>query len=212
MSPDPDDIEDDFKLGVNVAQCSIDIRQHFLRKVYTILLAQLVCSTGVAAVMRYFHAEQFVVQHSWVLLVLMVGAIGSMFAVFAKAQQFPQNYLFLALFTGFEAVSVGFVTSLYQSGIVLKALAITSIVFAALTLFAMQTKYDLSSMAGILYAGLIGFLATGFIGLIFGWGSTMELVYSAFGTLLFSGYVLYDVSRLTSALPEWIATSRQGMH
>lgn len=44
------DIPDDFKFGGYVAEATIDIRNQFIRKVYTILTVQLLVTAGVSAI------------------------------------------------------------------------------------------------------------------------------------------------------------------
>lgn len=57
----------------------------------------------------------------------------------------------------------------------------------------MQTKYDLASLQGYLYVGLMGFVAVGLVSIFLPYSNTMEIVYSSIGVLLFSGFVLVDV-------------------
>ena len=59
----------------------------------------------------------------------------------------------------------------------------------------MQTKYDLASLQGYLYVGLMGFVAVGLVSIFLPYSNTMEIVYSSIGVLLFSGFVLVDVSK-----------------
>lgn len=48
----------------------------------------------------------------------------------------------------------------------------------------MQTKYDLSSMGGILYSILLVFFFTGVIGIFFPFSGWVEVFYSFVGVLL----------------------------
>jgi hypothetical protein len=43
------DIPDDFKFGGSVAEATVDIRNQFVRKVYTILTVQLLVTAGISA-------------------------------------------------------------------------------------------------------------------------------------------------------------------
>lgn len=45
-----DNLPDDFKFGGSVAEATVDIRNQFIRKVYTILTVQLLATAGVSAV------------------------------------------------------------------------------------------------------------------------------------------------------------------
>jgi len=107
-----------------------------------------------------------------------------MLALFVYRQSYPINIALLSLFSVFEAIAIGAVVSFYDSRVVLQALVITTFVFIGLTLFAMQTKYDLTSLGGILYASLIGFFGVGLVGIFFPFSHTIDILYSAFGVLL----------------------------
>lgn len=50
-----DDIPDDFKFGGSVAEATVDIRNQFIRKVYTILTVQLLV-TGLVSMMSFVSA------------------------------------------------------------------------------------------------------------------------------------------------------------
>ena len=99
-----------------------------------------------------------------------------------------------------EAFTLGIITAFYDNRIVLQALLITTGVFLGLTLFTLQSKYDFSGMGPWLFGGLIALCMTGFVGIFFPFGKTMDLVYAAGGTLLFSGYVVYDTYLINARL------------
>jgi protein lifeguard len=51
-----DNIPDDFKFGGSVAEATLDIRNQFIRKVYTILTAQLI-ATGLVSSISFFNDD-----------------------------------------------------------------------------------------------------------------------------------------------------------
>lgn len=71
------------------------------------------------------------------------------------------------------------------------AVGITTAVCLALTLFALQTKYDFTAMGGILLAAAVIFMIFGLVAM-FWHGKTIQLVYSSIGAFLFSVYLVYD--------------------
>jgi len=91
-----------------------------------------------------------------------------------------------------EAFTLGVATASFDDVIVLQALLITTGVFLGLTLFTMQSKYDFSGMGPWLFGGLLALIMTGLVGVFIPFSSTLNLVYAIGGTLLFSGYVVYD--------------------
>lgn len=204
------DPDDDFKFGTTVDSCDLIIRMGFIRKVYTILLTQIVATTIVGGIMMSNESVKSWVQNNqWMMLTAVVGSFVSLFALFWKRQSYPTNFWLLGAFTLIEAYTVGTVTSFYDSKIVLEALLLTAGIFLALTLFTFQTKYDFISWGSFLYMSVWGLVLVGFAGMFFPHNSTFELVYSAFGCLIFSGYVLYDTQMLIKhhSVDEYIMAS-----
>jgi protein lifeguard len=115
-----------------------------------------------------------------------------MFLTYWKRKSYPMNLIFLSGFTLLEAYSVSVIVSFYQSSIVLNAVVLTAGIFAFLTLFACQTRYDFTSWMPYLFGGLWGLILFGFMAAFFPHSSTSELIYGGLAALIFSGYVLVD--------------------
>lgn len=135
-----DNLPDDFKYGTNVSECDLSIRMGFIRKVYSILFAQIVSTTIVAAVMRTDSISAWTRANSWVIWIPMLATFVTLGGLWFKRHQHPTNLILLSFFTLCEAFLIGTVTSYYRSTVVLQALLITIGVFVGLTLFTMQSK------------------------------------------------------------------------
>lgn len=85
--------------------------------------------------------------------------------------------------------------SIAGPSILIHALAITGITFFALSVYALKSGKDFSYLGGMLFAGLIGLVLAGFVGFFFH-SPAFVLGYSIVGVLLFSGFVLYDMSNI----------------
>jgi len=172
---------------------SVEIRLAFVRKVYTILSTQILATTIVGGLLSQSDSAISWVQHNvWALYVSLFGTLIVLGLLYWKRHSHPTNFALLALFTLMEAFSLGVVTAFSDSVIVLQALLITTGVFLGLTLFTLQSKYDFSGMGPWLFGGLIALVMTGLVGVFVPFSSTMSLIYAIGGTLLFSGYVVYD--------------------
>lgn len=188
-----DNIPDDFKYDTNVSGCELTIRQHFIKKVYTLLFLQLLITGAIGAFISLNQSVQnFALTNIWLFFVSIAGSIGFLIAAYVQSRRYPINLILLTGFTVFEGYIIGVATSLYDTQIVLEALTITLVVFIGLTLFAFQTKYDFTSWAGILNSVLFCLIGIGFIWFFFQPSSTAELVYSSIGAIVFSGYILVD--------------------
>ena len=122
----------------------------------------------------------------------MFGAIAFLLLTFWKRKSYPTNMIFLTAFTGLEAYSISVITSFYDSRIVIQALVITLAMFAFLTLFACQSKYDFTAWQPYLFGALWMLIIFGFMASFFPGGKTMDTVYGGVTALIFSGYILVD--------------------
>lgn len=113
----------------------------------------------------------------------------------------PLNRL---LFAGFAFLSGLSITPLMVmlmataagAAMVMKALAITGVLFTAMALLGWTTNINLSGMRGFLMASLIGLILVQVVGFFIPWSNTTEIVVSSFGTVLFSGFVAYDMQKI----------------
>lgn len=188
-----DNVPDDFKFGGSVAEATVDIRNQFIRKVYTILTAQLLVTALVSSLSFFSEGYKAWIQsHPALVFVSLFGAIGFMLLTYWKRKSYPTNLLFLTGFTVLEAYSVSVIVSFYKTSIVLNAVILTGGIFVFLTMFACQTKYDFTSWMPYLFGGLWGLILFGFMAAFFPYSSTAELIYGGLAALLFSGYILVD--------------------
>merc|ERR1719191_208485 len=116
----------------------------------------------------------------------------------------PTNYLLLLVFTLAESVLVGVVCIGYTAESVLMVFGITAVVVVALSLFACQTKYDITGFAPYMLVAMIVLMSFGFLITLASWTGltstaafqTMRLVYAGFGALLFSGFIVMDTQMI----------------
>ncbi|KAH7037512.1 transmembrane BAX inhibitor motif-containing protein [Microdochium trichocladiopsis] len=188
-----DNIPDDFKFGGSVAEATVDIRNQFIRKVYTILTAQLILTAIVSGISFWSESYKIWIQsHPALVYVSLFGALAFLGLTFWKRKSYPTNLLFLTGFTLLEAYSISVIVSLYDSKIVLNAVFLTGGIFVFLTLFACQTKYDFTSWMPYLFGALWGLVLFGFMFMFLPYSSTGELIYGGVSALLFSAYILVD--------------------
>ncbi|KAJ0123242.1 hypothetical protein N8I77_010295 [Diaporthe amygdali] len=188
-----DNVPDDFKFGGSVAEATIDIRNQFIRKVYTILTVQLLATGAVSTISFVSPAyKEWIQGHPALVFISMFGAIGMMLLTYWKRHSYPTNLLFLSGFTLLEAYTISVVVSFYKTSIVLNAVILTAGIFVFLTAFACQTKYDFTSWMPYLFGGLWGLILFGFMAAFFPYSSTGELIYGGLAALIFSGYILVD--------------------
>jgi hypothetical protein len=191
--PDQNDLPDDFKYGVSVSESSPQIRNAFIRKVYSILLCQIGATAVVGGIISQSPSAVFWVQtHIWAFYVPLFGTLINLGILYWKRHSHPWNFVLLSTFTLMEAFTLGIMVAFFKNVIVLQALLITLGVFIGLTLFTLQSKYDFSGMGPFLFGGLIALCMTGLVGVFVPFSRTMDLIFAIGGCLLFSGYIVYD--------------------
>lgn len=98
------------------------------------------------------------------------------------------------IYTIFFGLLVAPAALLGPAGTTAMAALITASVFIGLTIYVFVSKADLKWMGGFLFMGLFGMIGVGLAGMIFGFH--VGVWYSLAGAMLFSGFILYDTSRL----------------
>lgn len=109
------------------------------------------------------------------------------------------GYTFLYVFTAISGVTLYPVIEAYGSAlganVVSGAFLSTAAIFGGLSLYAARSKRDFSFLGGFLFAGTIGLVLMGLLGLFLHFGSATTLLISMIGILIFSGWVLYDIAQ-----------------
>lgn len=85
--------------------------------------------------------------------------------------------------------------------LIAQALAVTGITFGALMIYSLTTKRDFSGWGGFLVAACIGLIVAGIVNVFVG-GTLFALIISCFGVVIFSAFVLYDMSLIKGQLSD----------
>ena len=170
---------------------AVQDRSEFVSKVYTLLGVSLVfCCAG-----AYFGLSM----PPSLLLPVVIAEFILMFICRAVERSFPLNLMLLFAFTTISGLTLGFLLEIYiahgMGSIIPVATASTAAVFGGLSIYVHISKQDFSFLGGFLFMGLIGMLVVGLASMFFHLPLT-GTVFSIFGVLLFSGFILYDTSNL----------------
>lgn len=108
------------------------------------------------------------------------------------------GYGFLYFFTTLTGVTAYPIITHYVNSMganmVLVGLITTIIIFASLATYSWKSKKDFTFLGGILFAALIGLILLSVLNIFFPLGSFMVLLLTLGGILIFSGFILYDIS------------------
>ncbi|XP_017766172.1 PREDICTED: protein lifeguard 1 isoform X2 [Eufriesea mexicana] len=175
------------------------IRNGFIRKVYSILMCQLLITLSMIVLFLYHRpTHNFVMAHPelfWICFAATIVLIICMACCTSVRRKAPMNFIFLFIFTIAEGFLLATVASTYSSEEVLLAVGITAVICLALTLFAFQTKFDFTGLNSILFVALIVLVLFGIIAALWP-GKIITVVYASLGALLFSIYLIYDTQMM----------------
>lgn len=131
-------------------------------------------------------------------LPIMIGYFALFFAVQAMREREGINLILLYAFATATGLLVGPVIQSYLNAgagdIVLEAAAITGVMTAGLSAFALTTKRDLSGLAPYLFMALLGLLVTMIVNIFVG-GNLLSVMIGWAGAFIFSGLLIIQVQR-----------------
>ncbi|XP_029358718.1 fas apoptotic inhibitory molecule 2b [Echeneis naucrates] len=179
------------------------IRQTFIRKVYAILMVQLLVTVAVVCLFTFCAPVRFFIQTHPGLY--MASYLMFLFTYIALSccgdlrRQFPWNSILLVLFTLSMAFMMGFMSSFYNTKSVALCLGITALVCLSVTIFSFQSKVDVTSCQGILFSLCMVMLFCAIalsIVVPFGYVPWLHAIYAVIGAILFTLFLAFDTQML----------------
>ncbi|KAI4891214.1 hypothetical protein NFI96_033048, partial [Prochilodus magdalenae] len=171
------------------------IRRGFVRKVYLTLVVQLLITVGVICAFLYWETlKTWTRNSSWFTYTMMAATIVLILVLACCGdirRKVPLNFIFLGLFTVIEGLVLGSITVFYDAEAVLWAVGATALVSFALSVFAMQSKWDFTAARGTMWAILWTLISFGILCAILR-SQYLYIVYASLGTLIFSVYLVMD--------------------
>lgn len=172
----------------------------FIKQTYQLFAASLLAGAAGAYVGVVSLAPLFATLGMAAPFIILGVALVLFFAMRVCLHKSPLNLVLLFAFT--FVLGLGLTPLLYsvlamQSGgiIVAQAFALTAVAFGALSIFAMNTKRDFTTMGKMLFITLIVVFCAMIIN-IFTQSPVFALVISSVAAILFSFYILYDTQNI----------------
>lgn len=193
----------------------LDVRLAFVKKVYGILMLMLIVSFGIscpfvfardATLKWFFH-------HSWVLVIISViliaqyvantcmacemcfGGSSMLLAYLGMLKTVPLNYIYLFTFSAAFGVLVGFTCAAYTAESVVFIFALSAMLVAALTGYAVKTKADFSGFGPYILIGLMGLMMMITVTMFFP-GRMLTRFIGAAGAMLFACIIVMDTQAI----------------
>ena len=166
-----------------------------LRNTYALLSMTLIFSAVTATMAIVSNAAPV----NWIIQLVIL--FGTLFALH-KFKNSVWSIPLVFFFTGFLGYTAGPIVNFYLGmanggDIVTTALAMTGITFLGLSAYAISSRKDFSFMGGFLMIGLILVVIASVANIFFAIPA-LSLAISAVGVLVFSGFILYDTSRMVN--------------
>lgn len=171
----------------------------FIKQTYQLFAASLLAATVGAYVGTYALAGLFIGSPMafWILFAV---EIGLLVALMTKKKEAPLNLILLFAFTfvsGLTLTPLLISVLLLPAGgvIIAQAFALTTVAFAGLSIFAMNTKKDFTLMGKALFIVLLIVVVASLFNIFFK-NDLFSLAISAVAAVLFSFYILYDTQNI----------------
>ncbi|MED6276129.1 hypothetical protein CHARACLAT_000141 [Characodon lateralis] len=176
-----------------------NIRQAFIRKVFSVLTAQLLVTFSFVSVFTFVDdAKLFVQRNRWTYYVSYAVFFVSLITISCCGdfrRKHPWNLVALSILTLSLSYMVGMIASFYNTETVIIAVGITAVVCFTVVLFSLQSKYDFTSCRGVLFVCLIVLLVFSIL-CIFIRNRILDIVYASLGALLFTCFLAVDTQLL----------------
>lgn len=171
------------------------IRLGFIRKVYGIILLQVLITTiAIYVAMISEGLRTFIQTNPAFIYLCIAGVLFTEIPVLcckSIAQTVPLNYILLFIFTLCESYILASTTISFEPLSVLFCAGITLAIIFGLTIYACFTKTDLTMCGGALVSFSVIFLVLSIIGIFYDSLFYQALINSC-GIFLFSLYLIYD--------------------
>lgn len=208
--------EDALPQGFGSSFSDRSIRMRFVRKVYSILLIQLLVTTGIIAIFILTPVrgmmcrggsaslDERCIRNENAMILYIVSYVVFIVTYFAIAccervrKRSPGNIIAITIFTLSLSLLVSTICLFHDVTWVLMAMGITAALCLGLTLFSFQTKIDFTGLGPYLFIACWCLFIFGIMAVIFASTGNRVLytVYSSLMALLFSMFLVYDTQRI----------------
>ncbi|CAF0774059.1 unnamed protein product [Rotaria sordida] len=173
------------------------IRLAFIRKVYAILLLQLLVTFGIVSIFHFTPAVRDYVRSPkgqwayWTSYGVFIVTYITLACCKRIGRRFPVNLILLSLLTLSMSYMMGMISAYFKIESVYIAVGLTCFVCLGVTIFSFQTKFDFTSCTGVLFVISLALVGFGFA-CIFTYSRILYTVYAGIGAVAFSIFLAVD--------------------
>jgi len=178
---------------------SIKARNHFISKVFIIVLTLLLYNFGIMCLFIFVKPlTDFAREYWWMYIVFMVCFIPFAIALGCcqcAARRTPLNYILLFFAATFFGLALGCLSACYEIDEVLLAVGITILIVMILALIAIFSPCDFTICIGVAAVLVLVLFAFGIM-MIFFYNRWLHIVYCSIGILVASLMIVIDIQMI----------------
>ncbi|CAA3029191.1 BI1 [Olea europaea subsp. europaea] len=198
-----DDVEAGTSLLYPLMQESPKLRWAFIRKVYSIIIVQLLVTIAVASVVVTVHpiAAFFSTTRIGlaIYIVIILIPLIVLCPLYFYQQKHPVNFFLLGIFTVAFGFALGVVCAYYSGKVILETIILTAVLVISLTIYtfwAAKRGEDFKFLPAFIFGCLIVLLLFILIQIFFPLGSLSVTIYGVLISIVFCAYIIYDTNNL----------------
>uniref|UniRef100_A0A672GY07 Protein lifeguard 2 n=1 Tax=Salarias fasciatus TaxID=181472 RepID=A0A672GY07_SALFA len=179
-----------------------NIRRVFIRKVYAILMIQLLVTLAIVALFTFCDPVKDYIQSNpgwyWASYAVFFVTYLILSCCSTPRRQFPWNLILLTIFVSVTHTHTH-TRIYYNTKSVVMCLGITAAVCLLVTVFSFQTKLDVTSCQGVLFVFCMVMLLSGLVlafVLPFQYVPWLDATYAVLGAILFTMFLAFDTQLL----------------
>jgi FtsH-binding integral membrane protein len=183
---------------INLSQTDFDFRMGFVRKVYGILITQMVITFLITCLSFSDNVSGFFIRNPWMVYIgaiIMVVSIIPLSCCTRYAKKVPINYVLLLTFTIGTSILLITLCSRYTIQTVLVAWGFAIAIAGAMTAYAFYAKVNFNQLCA---AGFIVVVTMLLLGILCGAlrNNYLNIVYCSLGALLYGIFLICDTKML----------------
>jgi len=179
-----------------IAQARTEASSIFLAKVFNWMAIGLGL-TGIIAYLTAYSGLAAALVRSPLFFLLIIGELGLVFYLSARIDKIKAATA-TGLFVGYSAlngVTLSMIFLMYTSASIAGTFFITAGMFAAMAIYGLVTKRDLTGMGSFMMMGVFGIIIASIVN-IFLQSSSLYWTISLIGVIVFVGLTAYDVQKI----------------
>ncbi len=179
------------------------VREGFLTASFVWMFLALVVSAATAFMTLANESALTLVANNFIILIIAEFAMVLGLSAAINRLNSTVALLMLFVYAALNGAMFAIILAVYNIGSVTSAFVGAAAIFGAAALYGYVTGRDLTSLGGLLFAGLIGIVVASLANLFIG-GSGLSFVIGIVGTLIFTGLTAFDVQRIKNGRMAWI--------